>query len=248
MMETHDIGAGADARQAGITLIELVVALVVVALALAAAGTALRLLGRSGERGTRLIAQQEMLSRGIDAVRRDIERLLRVARNREGRAEFVFRGDARSLVFVVVEPPVPSEAGPYFILYSAAESDGVGALVRSRAPYDAAAKDLNRLRGQDEVTVLEGRYSFRFAYFDSKGGREGWRARWQDPSRIPDLIRLEVSSGGDGADLPPLIFRPRADAEPGCIKEQAANDKFYPCTLRAGGVLAQPVSPTEPKR
>jgi general secretion pathway protein J len=238
-------GIGAQHRQAGMTLVELIVALAVVALTLGAAATGMRLLGRSSDRGARHITHQDMLSRGVDAVRRDVERMQRVVRTRERQAEFVFYGDAKSLIFVVVEPPVPNEAGPYFILYSVDESDGAGTLVRSRAPYNAAAINLNRLRGQDDVTVLEGPYSFRFSYFDSKAERERWRARWQDPSRLPALIRLEISSHGGGTDIPPLVFRPRADAEQGCIKDMAAKGAGPTCTLRTGGtLLPEPASGT----
>ena len=234
---------GGDGRQAGVTLVELVVALTVVAMTLAAAVTAMRLLGRSGEQGTRLIARHEMLSRGVDAVRRDIERLQRVVRKQERDPEFAFYGDEKGLVFVVVEPPVPSEAGPYFILYSIVQGDDAGALVRSRAPYDASAKDIRTLRGQDDVTVLEGPYSFRFAYFNRKDGRERWLPRWQDRTRIPELIRLEVKVRGDGIELAPLLFRPRADAEQGCIRDTGSS-----CTLRTGGVLVPAPAAATPER
>src|SRR5262249_33235823 len=89
-------------RQAGFTLVELVVALVVIAVTLALALTGLRLLGRSGERGAHLIARHDMLSRGADILRRDIERLERVVRRRERDAEFVFSGDERGLAFVLI--------------------------------------------------------------------------------------------------------------------------------------------------
>jgi general secretion pathway protein J len=232
-------GIGDIRRQAGITLVELVVALAVVSLTLAAAVTAMRLLGRSSDRGARHIAQQEMLSRGIDALRRDIERLQRVVRHHDGNSEFAFYGDDKSLIFVVVEPPVPSAAGPYFIQYTIEQGDAAGALVRSRTPYDAAAKDLRRLASQDDVTVLEGPYSFRFSYSEFGEGRQRWLARWQNPARIPELIRLEILSRQNGLELSPLIFRPRADAEQGCIRPAVSKGTAPTCSLRTAGTLAR---------
>jgi general secretion pathway protein J len=237
-------GTGGEERQAGVTLVELVVALAVIALTLAAAANSLWLLGRSGDRGAHLIAQHDMLSRGVDALRHDIERLERVVRRRENDAEFVFQGDEKGLALVLVEPPIPSEAGPYLVVYSIEQREAGGALVRSRAPLDGAAKDIRRLRSQDEVTVLEGPYNFQFYYFERKNGQERWVSRWIERSRIPALIKLEIRGIGAGvAGLPPLVFRPRVDAELGCIKEGGAL-----CTLRTGGALtAQPAAMPERK-
>jgi general secretion pathway protein J len=232
--------ASATGRQAGVTLVELIVALTIMAMTLGAAATGLRMLGNSGDRGTRLIAQHDMLSRGVDALRRDIERLERVVRGQGQEPEFVFHGDAKTLVFVAVEPPVPTEPGPYFIVYSVEQGDKSGKLVRSRAPYDGSARDIGRLRTGDDVVVLEGPFAFRFSYFERGERQDRWTARWQHKNRLPDLIRLEARGAGAGAvSLPALIFRPRSDAELGCLKEATAGT----CSARSGGQLAAPASP-----
>ena len=64
--------------------------------------------------------------------------------------------------------------------------------MRARAPFDAGAKDINALRGEDEVVVLEGPYTFRFSYYERKEGRERWVPRWTERDRLPELIRLEI--------------------------------------------------------
>jgi general secretion pathway protein J len=218
-------------RQSGATLIELVAALVVLALTLAIAGTGLRFLARSSDRGTQLIGRHDMLSRGLDALRGDIQRMERVAWKRGRNTEFAFSGDSRGLTFVGIEPPYPTQAAPFFVSYSIQQKGDWGSLVRARAPFDAGAKDINSLRGEDDVVVLEGPYTFRFAYYERKDGRERWVARWTERDRLPELIRLEIGGLG-GASVQPVVFRPRVDAEPGCIKEGAGA-----CTMRSGGVL-----------
>jgi general secretion pathway protein J len=217
--------------QSGATLIELVAALVVLALTFAIADSALRFLARSSDRGTELIARHDMLSRGLDALRRDIERLERVAWKRGRNTEFAFSGDSRGLTFVGIEPPYPTQAAPFFLIYSILQKGEGSTLVRARAPFDAGAKDINALRGEDEVTVLEGPYTFRFSYYERKEGRERWVPRWTERDRLPELIRLEIGGLGGGA-LQPIVFRPRVDAEQACIKEGAGA-----CTMRSGGVL-----------
>ena len=223
----------ADGGQAGVTLVELVAALAVVALTFAIAGTGLRFLSRSSDRGTHLIARHDMLSRGVDALRRDIEGLERVAWKRGNNNEFAFRGDSKGLTFVGVEPPFPTQAAPFFIFYSIQQRSDWGALVRGRAPFDAGAKDIDRLPGEDEVTVLEGPYTFRFSYFERKQGRERWVPRWTERDQLPELIRLEIlDRGAGGGSLAPIVFRPRVDAEQSCIKAGGGG-----CTINSKGVL-----------
>jgi general secretion pathway protein J len=217
--------------QSGATLIELVAALVVLALTFAIAGSGLRFLARSSDRGTELIARHDMLSRGLDALRRDIERLERVAWKRGRNTEFAFSGDSRGLTFVGIEPPYPTQAAPFFLIYSILQKSDGSTLVRARALFDAGAKDINALRGEDEVVVLEGPYTFRFSYFERKEGRERWVPRWTERDRLHELIRLEIGGLGGGA-VQPIVFRPRVDAEQACIKEGTGA-----CTTRSGGVL-----------
>ena len=225
------------------TLVELVAALVVVALTFAIAGSSLRFLARSGDRGTQLIARHDMLSRGIDAMRHDIERLERVAWKRGRNTEFVFTGDAKGFTFVGVEPPFPTQAAPYFLIYSILQRSDGGTLVRSRAPFDAGAKDLQRVRGEDEVTVLEGPYTFRFAYFEHKEGRDRWVPHWTERERLPEMIRLEIAgTGANGGSIQPIVFRPRVDAEQSCIKRAGAG-----CTMNSKGALV-PEPTTTPER
>ncbi len=230
-------------RQSGVTLIELVVALAVVALTLAIAANGLMLLARSGDRGAQVVARHDVLSRGIDVLRRDIERLERALWKRGDNAEFVFRGDAAGLTFVVVEPPFPTEAGPYFVVYAIQQRRDGATLTRARTPVRASAADLQRLSADEEVAVIEGPYRLRFLYLDRKEGREQWLAQWSDRYRLPDLIGLEVSGLTDGRGaMPPIVFRPRIDAERGCVKEEGS------CTIGAGGALASESAATSEGR
>jgi general secretion pathway protein J len=222
--------AGRNRDQSGVTLIEVLVALAITALALAIAGGGFRLLSRASDRGAVLIARHEVLSRGLDVLRRDIERLERVAWKRGENAEFVFRGDAGRLTFVVVEPPFPSDAGPYFVIYAIEQGRDGAVLTRERAPFQASAADLVGLKTADSVAVLEGPYRMRFIYLERKEERERWVTEWSDPSRIPRLLGLEIS--GLTGDPFRIVFRPRIDAERSCVKEEGGS-----CTIGTKGAL-----------
>jgi general secretion pathway protein J len=93
------------------------------------------------------------------------------------------------------------------------------------------------MRTDDQVTVLEGFYAFRFSYLERKDGGERWVARWTDRGSLPVLLRLEILDRvPGGTPLPPLVFRPRVEAEQGCVKPRASV-----CTI---GVRAAPPGPT----
>ena len=219
--------------QSGVTLIEIVVALAVVALTLGIAAGGLHLLGRSGARGAEVIARHEGLSRGLDVLRRDVERLERVVWKRGDTPELVFHGDAARLAFVAIEPAFPTEAGPYFLIYTVQQRRGGAVLIRERAPYRTSVPDIRRLTGSDPVAVIEGPYRLRFLYLERREGRQRWLPQWSDPRRLPELISLEVSGLTEGrAPMPPLVFRPRVDAERSCVKEDDGA-----CTVGSGGVL-----------
>jgi prepilin-type N-terminal cleavage/methylation domain-containing protein len=227
-------------RESGVTLIELVVALAVVALTLAIALNGLILLARSGDRGAQVVARHDALSRGTDVLRHDIERLERAVWKRGDNAEFVFRGDATGMTFVVVEPPFPTDAGPYFVVYAIQQRRDGAALTRARTPFRASATDIQRASAEEDVPVIEGRYRLRFLYLERKEGREQWLAQWTDRYRLPDLVSLEVSGlDGRGAALP-IVFRPKIEAERGCVKEEGV------CTIGAGGSIAsESAAPSE---
>jgi general secretion pathway protein J len=219
--------------QAGATLVEMLAALAVVALTLVAAASGLRQLAGSADRGAQVIARHDMFSSGIAVLRRDVERLERVVWKRGQNTEFAFHADATNLTFVAIEPPFPSEAGPYFVGYAIVQRPDGDVLTRGRAPFDLSTADIRRLPTQDLVTVLEGPYRFRFTYLDRKDGREQWIAQWSDPYRLPDLIGLEIRGRAEGGrPMLPIIFRPRIDAERACVKEEGVS-----CTIGSRGVL-----------
>jgi prepilin-type N-terminal cleavage/methylation domain-containing protein len=224
-------------RQSGMTLVEIVVALVVIGMTFAIAAGALRVLARSGGIGTELIGRHDMFSRGIDALRMDIGRLERIALGKNtADPQFQFAGTERTLEFVVMEPPVPSDAGLFLLRYAIIERDGRGLVVRSRAPFVAESPIPPT---GDEVTVLDGPYRFSFSYLERRDGRQRWVTRWSDRTSLPVLVKLDVVDGDSAtAALPPLVFRPRVEVEHGCAKPGTG-----PCFMARQKENAPPPAP-----
>ena len=69
--------------------------------------------------------------------------------------------------------------------------------------------------------LAEGVSAVRFGYFGRDPGSADavaptWRDRWDDPQRLPDLIRVDVTAA-DGTPWPTLVVEPRIAMEAGCL-------------------------------
>lgn len=217
--------------EAGFTLVEVLVAITVSAVMLGSVGTALRLMGNSSERSRRVVERIDMLTRGLAALRQDVARIERVVEIDAGVPRFVFEGGPERMRFVVVEPAWPADPGSYLVTWTIRRHDATAELVRTRDVYDPAGVTSER-RAPDqgsEVVVLEGPYRFTLAYL-APGARSDWTPHWRDPGVMPALVRLElVATDPRVPTPPPVVMRPRIDAEGGCLDKREGI-----CSLRTG--------------
>ncbi|MDX2159241.1 MAG: prepilin-type N-terminal cleavage/methylation domain-containing protein [Hyphomicrobiaceae bacterium] len=218
-------------RQAGFTLAEILVAVVVTAVLMAMATTSLRMLAGASEQGARQADRVEMLTRGYAALRRDLQRIERgVTVGRDKEVRYLFEGGPAAMSFLVVDPSFPTGSGTYVVTYTVAGSGGRAELLRGRTAYTEGSRTPARQADDERIAVIEGPYRIRLAYFDRGGGRERWVERWTDKLRLPAMIKIEVTQATAGQAAPPaLIVRPRIDGEATCLYGQGS-----PCSLRTG--------------
>jgi general secretion pathway protein J len=192
--------------EAGFTLVEVLVALALLALVMAAATGAFRLTGAAVEAAGRRseVAGEVALMR--DVIRRQVARALPLTGPVDpetGAARSLFQGTGTTLSFVVAEPPGP---GGGLVRVAFTVEPGTGGrrrLTWHRSPLAG---------GPDHTaTVAEGPFDLAFAYL----GSDGWTARWQDAAAPPRLVRLSIAVAG--VAQPELLAAPRADAERGCV-------------------------------
>jgi general secretion pathway protein J len=204
---------------AGFTVIELIITLALMGFVLVAIGTAVRVISRGFDKGSALISEQEMLSRAAAVIRDDIARMQRHILRDDRRLSYAFRGEEGALRFVVVEPPYPSEPGPYAVAYATSVGGGVGRLVRSRAPIGGSLFDIDRLDYKDAVTLIEGPFSVAFSFRDAKSTSGAWSKVWLDRNSIPLLVQVQVRDLRSGQPaIPALFVQPRITGEHGCVR------------------------------
>jgi general secretion pathway protein J len=223
-----------SAREAGFTLIELLVSLTILGVILGLLGAGMRVLSQNSDDHAARIDALDMISRAADILTRDAAGLQRVVASAGNMPRFLFTGTPDHLSFVTIEPPYPSSSGPYFISYSVAQNGPETELIRARAAYQDGMQTFPGATPANRVRLLQGLYRYRFTYAQRGPGERQWRNTWPFPTRIPDLIRLEiVDKRRDAPVSPPMIVAVAADAELSCLSEKAKT-----CSAKTGGDLA----------
>lgn len=222
------------AREAGFTLIELLVSLTILGVILGLLGAGMRVLSQNSDAYTERIDTLDMVSRAADILTRDAAGLQRVVATVGTVPRFLFTGTPDHLSFVTIEPPYPSSSGPYFISYSVGPNGPETELIRARAPYQDGMQAFPGATPANRVRLLQGPYRYQFTYAQKSAGTRQWRNTWPFPTRIPDLIRLEIiDKRRDVPIWPPMVVAIAADAELTCLAE-----KPKVCSPKTGGDLA----------
>jgi general secretion pathway protein J len=205
--------------QQGFTLIELTVALVLVALIGSVLYGSLSLAGDSWNRGEAKTQRVAEMRSAEDFLRRTLtsQHPLRFQKVVEKPLYFLGLSDSLSYVAAL---PARAGGGMYYFKLAAVGDGANGRLLLSRVVPDYNAQALPSFDNAPSTVLADGVGSVRFGYFGRDPGSADtvsptWRDRWDDPQRLPDLIRIDVSLA-DGSPWPTLVVEPRVAPETGC--------------------------------
>lgn len=184
--------------QAGFTLIEVVLAITLLALLLTLAYGAFRATAASVQRGEALMDRTERVRVAQQFLRRQLSFALPMMYERVdqgGLENKVFEGDSSQLRFVAQMPGYLAQGGPHvqtLTLYSDAEGyrlEFEHALLNG-FEFDAPP----RRDARPPVVLLQGARNAAFQYrgLSPEGELEEWTDRWEDPTRLPLMVRLEA--------------------------------------------------------
>ena len=182
-------------REAGFTLVELLVALALLALSVALLPGTLRL-------GTRAWEAQSELERASDAglALHAVEHKLAAALPLQdldpetGQLRFGFSGDARRLNFLAASDTGPAGAGVYRWRLEPATAADTG-LVMHVSLHGAQQGEA----GVETRTLLREATPVRFRYFGSQPTEDDnaqWRDAWERTDALPTLVELTIDSAG----------------------------------------------------
>ena len=196
------------ARMRGFTLVELLVAIALLALFLTASMGAVRVGSRSWEAGLRHAGESETLRAGAGFLRRQLGQLQAMSWSDPDGEHLVLVATPDRLVFVAPAPPLAG--GPGLLVHElAARPTAAGySLTLTYGPYDPGEPIFAAPVESRSIDLGAGFRSVRFDYFgaEMRDDERAWTANWRvDAEQFPLAVRLRAE-GADGGGWPELIF------------------------------------------
>ena len=213
-------------RQAGFTLIELVVAMVLLGamMLLLYSGLTFALRGwDAGDANGRRTADRRI---GENFLRRELSELFPMRWKDPVQVKFAFEGETQRLRFVSSRPAGLTLGGLSLVSLEV-EPDAANPKLRHltmrRSMPDEEAKDFAPLERADKTILIGGVESVEFAYFGSENDFTApkWWETWPHASRVPQLVRLRVKTS-EGTLMPDFVVRIVLGEEAGCLENSFA--------------------------
>lgn len=204
----------------GFTLLELLVALALLALMSSLLYGTLSLSANSWDRGEAKAQQASDMRLTEEFLRQALTAQHPLRLHKVQEQPLYFQGARDSLAFAGVLPGRAGGGIYYFKLAVTSAADSKSKLTLARLIPDYAATALPDFSDAEASVLAEGIAELRLSYF----GRDAdanvastptWRDQWDDPQSLPLIIRVDVKPAV-GAPWPSLIVEPRLAPEAGC--------------------------------
>jgi general secretion pathway protein J len=200
----------APGRQRGITLLELLIALVLLGFIMTLLFAGLDLGTRSWDAGERRMNGASRQAVVDDFLRRTLEGAWPLMWRKDDEDVLAFAGEAESLRFA---GPLARSAGTaakqLLAIELAPGGQGRDLVVRWQWP-DPRAPGFGPLDSAPPKVIVKQVKAVRFAYFgaESASDEPAWHDRWLARKVLPDLIRLRIEPHDD-APWPDIVVAPR---------------------------------------
>jgi general secretion pathway protein J len=208
------------ARSRGFTLVELTIALVLMAAIAALLYGSLSLSVRSWDGGEAKMQQVADLRTTQTYLRAQIaaeypQRMLKIAG-----FPLLFTGERDEMRYAAALPPRVAQGGVYYFRLAVVRNGDRSLLVQERMIPDVNALEVPEFRDAERSILAEGISELRIAYFGRPADAADtvtptWLDRWDDIQRLPILLRIDVKPE-KGAAWPTLVVEPRRSPDAGC--------------------------------
>lgn len=203
----------------GFTLVELTIALVLLALLAAVLFGSLGFAGTTLERGEAKVESHADMRLAQAFLRANLEEQHPLRMRKIVEFPLLFAGEREELRYAAVLPARVAGGGVWFYRLSL-RNDERGALVLERTIPDLAAPQAPDFRDAEQSVLARDIRELRISYFGREAGagdatEPGWRDRWDDSQRLPLLVRIDVTPR-QGPPWPTLVVAPRESPEAGC--------------------------------
>jgi general secretion pathway protein J len=184
------------ADEAGFTLIEVLVATLLMTVILAALATVTAQWLPNWNRGMARVQRAERLAFGLDRIVADLSVAEMIPVNGDTKLP-LFEGSELAVTFVRTAVGPNARPGLEFVRYiEKADNQGL-AMVRERAPFAPMAADA-QIRFADQVVLIRAPFRVTFSY---AGPDQVWQPNWRDQGKLPDQVRIAVRDSTTGRVL-----------------------------------------------
>jgi len=207
-------------RVRGFTLLELIIALVLLALLSGVLFGSLKLAGRSTDSGEAKAGAAASMRLAQQFLRTNLEAQHPLRMRKILDWPLLFTGTADELRYAARLPARVAGGGMWYYRLVIRSEDPRSPLVLERMIPDLSADALPEFVNPERSVLAENIATLRIGYF----GREAdaapsvapsWRDQWNDTQRLPLLIRIDVAPKA-GPPWPTLYVAPREAPEAGC--------------------------------
>lgn len=204
----------------GFTLLELTIALTLLALLSAVLFGSLRLAGRSTDAGEAKAEATASMRLAQDFLRTNLEAQHPLRMRKLLEWPLLFRGERNELRYAADLPPRAAGGGIWYYRLAVRDDDARSPLTLERVIPDLMADALPEFPNARRSVLAEGIAELTLGYY----GRDAdsavnvaptWRDRWDDPQQLPLMIRIDVTPR-QGPAWPTLYVTPREAPEAGC--------------------------------
>jgi len=208
------------ASSRGFTLVELTIALVLMAAIAALLYGSLALAARSWDGGEAKSQQVADLRTTQTYLRGQLsadypQRMWKITG-----FPILFSGERDEIRYAAPLPPRVAEGGVYYFRVAVVKDGDRSLLVQQRMIPDVNALEIPEFRDADRSVLAEGIAEIKIAYFGRAADAADivaptWLDRWDDKQRLPTLVRIDVKPE-KGPAWPTLVIEPRRSPEAGC--------------------------------
>jgi len=204
----------------GFTLLELTIALMLLALMAAVLVGSVRLAARSWDGGEAKAGQVAEMRQTGEFLRAQLSAEFPLRIRKAVGLPLMFGGERNELRYAAALPTRVAEGGVYYFRLAVARDGDKSQLVLDRVIPEPDVTTEPSFDGADRSVLAAGIRDVTIGYFGRSAGATfdetpTWRDRWEDRDRLPVLVRIDVTPES-GPTWPQIVVEPRPAPEAGC--------------------------------